>query len=192
VHAHLVHRFPSLIHILTRVQPIDLPAARRTRVPEAVAEVVVGQMLSRGAASAILCRLRDQARKTGCGGISGLPRRSLLRCGLSERKARTIVEFSGHYQTDPQRYRRWRRVGWKELRDDVCSHWGLSDWSASMLAIFYFRHPDVFPESDGSICRAIAQLTAVGSGENFHPDTASPFRTYLALYLWRLLDERMV
>jgi DNA-3-methyladenine glycosylase II len=191
VRAYLERLFPELYHVLTLIPPIDLPSARRTRVPEAVAEVVVGQMLSREAARAVLRRLREEARKTGCGGVAGLSHRSLLRCGLSARKARTIVEFSGLYRSDPQRYRSWRRAEWKELRNDVCSHWGLSDWSASMLAIFYFRHPDVFPESDGSICRAMARLVAAGSAANFQPDSASPYRTYLALYLWRMLDDRM-
>jgi DNA-3-methyladenine glycosylase II len=175
-----------------RVQPIELPPARRMQVPDAVAEVVVGQMLSRGAARAILGRLKGEARKRGFGGVSDLSRRSLMRGGLSERKARTIVEFSGNYKMDTQRYRNWRRMSWNELRDDVCSHWGLSDWSASMLAIFYFRHHDVFPDSDGSIRRALTQLAAIGSAADFQPDMASPYRTYLALYLWRLLDDRII
>jgi len=69
-------------------------------------------------------------------------------------------------------------------------HWGLSNWSASILAIFYFGFEDVYPENDGSIRRVTRLLEQ--KGITFDPEQASPYRSYLALYLWEILDRKMI
>ena len=59
-----------------------------------------------------------------------------------------------------------------------------------MLAISQFHHEDVFPWTDGSIVRAAKLLSAQFYGNGtFNSEKGSPYRTYLALYFWKALDE---
>ena len=55
-----------------------------------------------------------------------------------------------------------------------------------MLAIFYFGFEDVYPLNDGSIKRVTNLLEQ--RGIKFEPEKAAPYRSYLALYLWAILD----
>ncbi|TPW11131.1 MAG: 3-methyladenine DNA glycosylase, partial [Halothiobacillaceae bacterium] len=69
-------------------------------------------------------------------------------------------------------------------------HKGLSRWSASMLGIFYFAMEDIYPEIDGTIMRV--QRLLQGRNIELNPEAVSPYRSYLALYLWKLLDEGLL
>jgi DNA-3-methyladenine glycosylase II len=57
-----------------------------------------------------------------------------------------------------------------------------------MAAIFYFRDADVWPAGDISVQRAFAKfsgpLRPADAAERF-----APYRSILALHMWRLLDE---
>lgn len=66
----------------------------------------------------------------------------------------------------------------------------MSDWTASILAIFHFGHEDVFPHNDGSINRALSKIGYVP--ENFDPLPAALYRSYLAMYLWSILDRNII
>ena len=72
----------------------------------------------------------------------------------------------------------------------------MGDWTASILALFYVGHEDVFPAGDGSLQRAITALQRIGTKRSrrykFDPERAQPFRSYLALYLWQALDTGML
>ena len=76
-----------------------------------------------------------------------------------------------------------------ELRRSVSSFWGLSDWTASILAIFHFGHADVLPMSDGSIVRAIRYVEQhlMPPDERFAADLASTYGTYLSMAFYASL-----
>lgn len=70
---------------------------------------------------------------------------------------------------------------------EVRKHWGLSDWTAEMLAIFHFGHGDVFPSADGTIKRAVG-LVRNHIDPDSDPELARPHRTTLAHALWASID----
>ena len=55
-----------------------------------------------------------------------------------------------------------------------------------MLLIFYFGYEDLYPEGDGSIKRIIESFET--KGIKIIPENSAPYRSYLALYLWEILD----
>ncbi len=112
----------------------------------------------------------------------------LLDCGLSRQKVRTIREFAVCYVHNPSKFEAWRTLDCLKLRAAVSEHWGLSQWSADMLAIFYFEMPDVFPENDGAIIRVRKTLEERYLLGPLEPERARPFRTLLARYMWAVLD----
>lgn len=175
--------------LLDQVTPLPALTPQHFPVAAAVTRIVVGQMLSRAAADTIYARLeatRVRYQLPGCWQLSAA---DLLKCGLSRRKVRTIRDFGTSYERDPQRYEAWRELEYPELSAEVAGHWGLSQWSSDMLAIFYFAKPDVFPVTDGTIIRVRRMLEEQHLPGPLEPELAQPYRSYLARYMWAFLDR---
>lgn len=135
---YLAVAYPQLSTLLQKVPTLELLKPQPTPIPEAVSRVVVGQMLSRTAADKIYDRLVGRQISCGHEGVWQLPESELLGCGLSRRKVRTIREFAAYYDSNPYKVEAWRALDYQELSAAVSEHWGLSRWSADMLAIFIF------------------------------------------------------
>ncbi len=189
-YSHLRDRYPFLVDLIAATGEVRLPEPNGDAVACSLVRIVAGQMLSRTAAQTILARMGAAADRLGLATLYVLPEAELRACGLSGRKARTIGMIAEIMSTEPARFERWRELPFPELRREVAGIWGLSDWSASVLAIFDFAHEDVFPLSDGSIIRAIRfiEKQKMRIGEKFQHEFASPYGSYLALTLWAALD----
>lgn len=180
--------YPTLGELLAQVPTLPDLEQQRMPVAEAVTKIVIGQMLSRAAADTIYERIAAARKHQGLEGSWQLSEAELLRCGLSRRKVRTIHEFGVSYECDPASIEAWRGLEYPELSAVVSGHWGLSQWSADMLAIFYFAKPDVFPETDGTITRVRRILEEEHLKGPLEPNLARPFRTSLTRHMWALLD----
>lgn len=188
----LIDTYPYLSNSFKILGPILWVPSTTIPIPEAVCKIVIGQMLSRQAASTIYKRARKCSENAGLNGCWQLSDSDLLACGLSKRKAQTISQFRTAYEQDPNKVEQWRHLEYQDLMESVNSHWGLSNWSADMLAIFYLGLPDVFPLGDGTIKRATRFIeNNLSKGETFSPESSSPYRTFLALHLWRCIDEQI-
>ena len=187
--AHLIQAYPTLSHLFQTVGPLALCPRHNVPVAEALVRIIIGQMLSRFAAASIYRRARTEAQNTGCRGTWELDREVLYSLGISARKVRAIKTFGNKYDADPKFFEAWRHLPYKKLREVVSQFWGIGSWSADILAIFYFGNPDVLPGTDKSICRAVELLQANEVlPTRFDPNLATPYRSYLALYLWHILD----
>ena len=106
---------------------------------------------------------------------------------MSRGKIRSIHEFRDCYKKDRDRYERWRKLPFKELEEEVDSIWGISTWTAEMLAMFYFGHKDVFPSKDLAINRGV-ELICRHIDSGFEPNEGAPYRTLLARCIWRSIE----
>lgn len=182
--------YPSLKPWLDRIDLPVMPPAGAPILPDAVVKIVVGQMLSTTAANTIYARLCDLAADGESGETWNLSHDEMRSVGLSGRKIRTIHEFAQVLRDDPERIESWVSLSYDDLKRDVCSFWGLSQWSADMLAIFHLGHTDVFPTGDGTIKRSMQELHSAGAIEDtFDGSDASPHRTLLALAFWKFIDD---
>jgi DNA-3-methyladenine glycosylase II len=187
---HIRTALPQIRPMLDYLGPIELPQPSLVSIPEAVVKIVIGQMLSNSAARAIYSRVSKATESAGTIGSWLLQDDVLLSCGLSKRKVRTIREFSEAYNGNAAMIEVWPSLEYEELVEEVSRFWGLSIWTADMLAIFHFGHGDVFPASDGSIKRAMEQAgITFGIDENdWRIGSLSPHRTYFSLCLWKSID----
>lgn len=188
--------YPEYAHVFRRVPSVEKLVPRDLPVPEAVLRVVIGQMLSIASARTIherVCNLASDKRVEPW----RLKFCDLRSCGLSNGKCRTITEFRVRYLAQKADYDNWPNLGQKELFVAITSHWGMSDWTAGILSLFYFGLEDIFPKGDGSLIRAMnAMHEEVQAGKGIvaplDPDLAEPKRSYLAMYLWKVLDQGIV
>jgi DNA-3-methyladenine glycosylase II len=181
---------PPLAGYLSNMTPIQLLHPKDITVLDAVSKIVIGQMLSRKAARTIIHRSESLAAKDDKCEIALLSEEEMRSCGISGSKAKALKLFAEQYFNDVDRYENWRNLDSEKLFAEVNKHWGLSHWSASMLAIFYFGFEDVYPVNDGSIKRITGLLEQ--KGITFDPVKAAPYRSYLALYLWEILDQKLI
>ena len=184
---HLVSVFPELGSYIGLVPVLELRSRSDISPIEAMSDVIIGQMLSRDAARAIRFRAKESAKRRGVELVAELALEELREAGLSSGKAKAINRLFAKYGTDDQLMESLPSLEYEALRSEVCSNWGLGGWTAAILALFYFGKPDVFPSGDGSIQRALQQLEL--RGLTIDPDLARPYRSYLALYLWAILDN---
>ena len=49
---------------------------------------------------------------------------------------------------------KWRNLGADELVAEIMALRGLGRWSAHMIAIFGFGHPEIWPDGDAGVMRA--------------------------------------
>lgn len=188
---HIKSAMPALAPLVDALGPLELPRGRRTPLWDAVPKIIVGQMLSGHVADVIYTRVQKAAGSVGAQYPWMLADAQLRACGVSSRKIQTLRAFGVTLQTQPDIVSIWPELDYQELVNEVRKIWGLGEWSAAMLAIFHFEHEDIFPYSDGSLARALRfiQTNHTQPESRIDTDAASPFRSYLALYLWKALDQ---
>jgi DNA-3-methyladenine glycosylase II len=188
---HLRRELPFMAHLIERTGELPLPIPTNGSVAASLVNIVAGQMLSRLAAQTILRRMAAAAERSGAGHLYHLSEEELRACGLSGRKARTVAAIRDLDEKERDRLEGWRQLAWLDLRREVSTVWGLSDWSAGVLAIFDFALPDVFPLGDGSLLRAmrLVERLHMGDGAVFPHERGSPYGSYLAITLWAALDS---
>jgi len=184
---HLLRANQKLGPYIEKVPVLQLSVRNDIHPVNAISEVVIGQMLSRDAARSIRSRVYRLMEENNLEFLGALTVDQLRSSGLSGGKAKTVRSVFETYLEDSDRIDNWHKLDYLSLRDDVSTFWGISDWTASILALFYFGQENVFPHKDGSIKRAVDKL----SEKNIIIDieAASPYQSYLALYLWAILDN---
>lgn len=165
---------------------------RQDSVPNAVLRLVVGQMLSGQAARTIYGRIVEKANNKGIDYPWMLQSNDLRQCGLSRSKCKTIKEFRKRYLNDTNSIDNWDKLTVHDLEKAVIDNWGMSYWTAGVLAIFHFGHEDVFPKGDGSLRKALSLIKRKYGGRQINPKHASPYRSYLAIALWNGLDAKYI
>jgi DNA-3-methyladenine glycosylase II len=191
--AWLCQTYPNHEFLFTDVrEPLKI-GTERLPISEAVVRIVIGQMLSRSAAQAIYARCVSRVYALGAQGTWALGATELRGCGVSQRKADAIARFGAAYAATPSRFDAWYKLDQGGLNAAIRGQWGMSNWTADMLSIFYIGHEDVFPSTDASIKRALNFLDSCATGEKtLDPSRAKPYRSYLALYLWNALDTDLL
>lgn len=175
---------------INQLPVLELNPRNEVHPVNAISEVIIGQMLSGAAARSIKDRAYSLMKSKGQKLLGSLTEDELRSVGLSRGKIKTIHSVFETYEIDNARIKNWPKLEYQSLHRDVSSFWGISDWTTSILALFYFGQENIFPHKDGSLARAIEKL----SGKNINVDieAVSPYQSYLALYLWAILDNGLL
>ena len=69
---------------------------------------------------------------------------------------------------------------------------GIGPWSIEMSRIFFIGDPDVFSILDLGLKNAHLKLFDIKSYNESFYQRFSPYRSYMCLYLWRILEDENV
>jgi DNA-3-methyladenine glycosylase II len=183
-------RHPQLRRLVDVVHPLEPLDVTRRSLDELAMSTVVSQLVSSAAAATIKRNLL-----AAHGGVDQVfdwalttPDDAPPQFGLSRSKRKAIAAWAAHSRSQGDLRHRWAGLGADELLAEVTAIRGFGRWSAEMVAIFGFGHPDIWPEGDAGVQRVIRRLL---------PRMKPPGRrrlvaghsTYAALCCWAVIDR---
>lgn len=202
VHRIMVRRaakyLPTLRAGIRSVGPQALPDRSRLKLSVYLSRSVVGQQLSGRAAGTIWGRVQDHCRQEGLV-LAALVRRDgtdwLRGCGVSGSKARAIGAIHAAEAGGLLEKRRLGRMDHLQRSAQVSQIWGVGQWTCDMLSMFYFAEPDIWPRADSAANKILAQFAQQDGvpGQAWElAELFAPYRSYLAMYAWRIADTKGV
>ena len=160
---------------------------------ETLCKAIIGQQISLHAADSIRARLERRIGRLTPGNVNRRRHATLRQCGLSENKARCLKNLARFFITERVTGGYWRRHDFDAVHRQLTALKGIGEWTFQMFAIFYLKHPDVYPVGDLGLVNAIqnhygngrelARDRLLALGENW-----TPWRTVATWYLWRSID----
>ncbi len=171
------------------IKRIDLkPLAPRVLDFETIIKVIISQQLSGKAADTIFRRVLQLSNgKIDIKSFTKLTDQQLRMCGISSTKISFMRDAEFKLTTDTEFFERIKYLDSDQVYIEFRKIKGIGEWSASILALFYLQHPDVFPSGDATLNKAINQLYGLDQTKKF-VEVWSPYRSIAALCLWRWVD----
>ena len=193
---HLSEEDEILKKVIKQIKPKE--PDRREPNFEALVRIISGQQLSSAAASTIFSRLKHliENKEITPSQIKNIKSEKILKCGLSKAKTRYIQNLADFLLEKPDFLNDLKAKNSEELIESLKKIKGIGIWSASIFALFYLNHPDVFAWGDVTIKKAIRLLYEV---ENIDDQKIKkitykwkPYRSAACLVLWKWVDEGAV
>jgi DNA-3-methyladenine glycosylase II len=170
--------------------PVSLKRGGERALPEYLCRIVVGQQLSTAAARTIWSRVEDLAREERLTVVRlarGDHEGPLRDCGVSRQKIAALADISRAHSERKLGVRILARLPHEERSVRLREIRGVGQWTCDMASIFYFGDADVWPSGDLSVTQELGRF--VGKRRmNSAPERFRPYRSYLAVSMYRLRD----
>ncbi len=150
---------------------------------------IAGQQLSVQAARTIWSRVVTASGTTPLAEYLITVSPSDLRaCGLSRAKARAVKEIVAAADSGCLDTKKLTAFSHRERSQQLMEIWGVGQWTADMLGIFYFGDQNVWPESDITVTKTLQRLIGYRRKTTLAADRFAPHRSFLARYMWKIAD----
>ncbi len=160
-----------------------------------ICETIVGQQLSGKAAATIHARFVGLCHVVTPARVLDLALDELRGVGISYAKGRALLDLADKVQRKALVLRNLEQVTDDELRQRLITVKGIGPWTAEMILMFTLFRPDVFSPGDLGLQKGVQiayGLAKLPTPEWVMQKSAawSPYRTYVSMMLWRLVDSR--
>jgi DNA-3-methyladenine glycosylase II len=180
---------PELAYAIKRGGPLTLEIDASRPLAERLCRSIAGQQLSVKAARSIWTRVVDAAGEVPLPEFFTETNHETLRgCGLSGAKARALCLIAEEARAGRLEADELRGLDHAARSQRLTALWGVGQWTADMISIFYFGEPDVWPEGDVAARKTLERLTSPRRKTLRTAARFAPYRSHLALYLWRHVD----
>ncbi|HIL61705.1 MAG TPA: DNA-3-methyladenine glycosylase 2 family protein [Porticoccaceae bacterium] len=199
IHSQLLNiaseKYPRLNKMLVINGVISLGKSEKSDFFRSMARTVAGQQLSKQAATKIWGRVVSAAERHGieleefC---SEGYAENIRECGLSKLKAQAILRLKQAITSNQIDVDYLAAASHKEIRSEISKLWGFGNWSADMMALFFFGKEDVWAPEDAALKRGMLILSNndLEVSEQIVHDSR-PYRSYLSLHIWKALDDKI-
>lgn len=193
VHRHLVdvssEFAPELASAISAIAPMTLPRRDDMPFPDYLCRAISGQQISVKAAASIWARVVDSAGdKPLTEHFADCSHETLRACGLSTAKTKTMQGIARSHLDAGLDRDSLAPLSAMERSERLTQLWGVGQWTADMMNIFYFGEEDIWPDGDVAARKALERLTSKRRKTVRTAQRFKPYRSWLALYMWAHVD----
>jgi DNA-3-methyladenine glycosylase II len=180
----------ALTQAIIQVGPIALNPRLEDHFAKQLCRAITGQQLSVRAAETIWGRVVASAPvdTSLIAYFAAADPIDLRSCGLSAAKAKAVNAIALADLAGQLNAAELSQLDHLALTKRLTALWGVGQWTADMMGIFYFGKPDIWPEGDLSARKTLERLTSARRKTIRTAARFAPYRSYLALYLWQYAD----
>ena len=108
---------------------------------------------------------------------------------MSSQKYNALIFLSTYWQENNLAYLDWNELENEEIRSLLNKIKGIGNWTVDMILLFTLQRPDVFPQDDLQLKKAMRKVYEIDESENLKKemnviaDNWKPFRSTAVLYL---------
>ena len=157
---------------------------------ETLARSIIGQQISRAAASAIWTRMRDQDQSSAPIIASKQPD-DLMPFGLSRRKAEYLIGIADEIQSGRLDLASLAKMSGEDVQKRLVEIRGIGAWTADNFRLFALGDMDAWPANDIALQEGMKRLKLLNERPNGKMleklgDAWRPYRGAGALMLWHI------
>lgn len=162
---------------------------RSSAFPVVLCRAVAGQQLSVRAAQTIWGRVLERVGEVDLVDyLGGRCTQQLRSCGLSGAKAKAMQAIAQAARGGELDAKELEKLPHEQRVHRLTEIWGVGQWTADMMGIFYFGDRDIWPDGDVTARKTLERLTSKRRKTLRTAERFAPYRSYLALHMWQHAD----
>ena len=181
----------NLANHIKKVGPLKIKLSNMDFVDH-LSKIIVGQQLSVASAAAIWARTEILLNKNKYKKINNNLNIKFKNAGLSRQKIEYLNGIIFDEKIQNLTKNDLQRMSHSDFYEFLIKIKGIGPWSIEMSRIFYVGDADVFSILDLGLKNAHIRMFDLESyNEDFYKEF-SPYRSYMCLYMWRVLEDENV
>ncbi len=193
---HFLKNDVLIYDLMSKFEPIKL--FKKRNYFESLAISIIGQQLSVKSANAIIKRFKSHfSNELSPETIVNTKFATLRLLGLSNAKAKYIIDLAEKVLSNQISLKGISKRSDEEIMSELTKVKGIGPWTVHMFLIFILARPNILPDGDLGIKRAIMvnySLKILPTGEEVikisKTNNWAPYNSYATLYLWKSLDGK--
>ncbi len=162
---------------------------------EQLLKIIINQQLSNHVADVIFLRLKNRIS-----GSEHIEPQKLIDCdnndlrelGISFSKISFMKDISEKIINSPNLIKSWENLENQEAITEIQKLKGFGPWSANII-LLYMGRMDIFPYNDATLQKGYNMIYEKKLSKNLSEiNWAKPYRSILARYLWKWVDNGMI
>ena len=184
-------KYKNLANHIKKVGPLKIKLSNMDFVDH-LSKIIVGQQLSVASAAAIWARTEILLNKNKFKKINNNLNIKFKNAGLSRQKIEYLNGIIFDKKIQNLTKNDLQRMSHSDFYEFLIKIKGIGPWSIEMSRIFYVGDADVFSILDLGLKNAHIRMFDLESyNEDFYKEF-SPYRSYMCLYMWRVLEDENV
>ena len=184
-------KYKNLANHIKKVGPLKIKLSNMDFVDH-LSKIIVGQQLSVASAAAIWARTEILLNKNKYKKINNNLNTKFKNAGLSRQKIEYLNGIIFDEKIKNLTKKDLQKMSDSDFYEFLIKIKGIGPWSIEMSRIFYIGDADVFSILDLGLKNAhIRMFDKESYNEDFYKEF-SPFRSYMCLYMWRVLEDENV
>ena len=184
-------KYKNLANHIKKVGPLKIKLSNMNFVDH-LSKIIVGQQLSVASAAAIWARTEILLNKNKYKKVNNNLNIKFKNAGLSRQKIEYLNGIIFDEKIQNLTKNDLQRMSHSDFYEFLIKIKGIGPWSIEMSRIFYVGDADVFSILDLGLKNAHIRMFDLESyNEDFYKEF-SPYRSYMCLYMWRVLEDENV